>query len=316
VERLAGLTVETYNYEMEAFFGFAEKNVLSLETMKAADINAYLAARRSGQRIGQCSAAKALSALRSFFRFVCAAGLRSENPAALLETPERGQKLPRVLSRETVDRVLLSIETAVVTGKVPAGGRQPKAKRFIALRDRALFELVYSSGLRISEVLGLDLKDVFWTERLIRVTGKGSKERLIPFGEEAETWMKKYLAETRQVLAGLKRSNALFLSRNGKRLSRKSIWRNYALIAEANGVGSRVHTLRHSFATELLRGGADLRSVQALLGHADLTTTQVYTHVANSALRENHRKYLPVLDLKTSDGSLDLLKEENCGGHK
>jgi integrase/recombinase XerD len=166
------------------------------------------------------------------------------------------------------------------------------------VRDRALFELVYSSGLRVSEAVTLDLGDVFFKESVLRVMGKGSKERLVPFGGEAASALKRYLAESRPVLLGARRSSALFVTRMGKRLGRKGIWKNYKALAALNGTSSRLHTLRHSFATELLAGGADLRSVQELLGHRDITTTQIYTHVDVSRLREEHRKYMPELCLR------------------
>jgi integrase/recombinase XerD len=163
------------------------------------------------------------------------------------------------------------------------------------LRDRALFELVYSCGLRISEASGLDLVDLSFGEGLARVRGKGGKERLVPFGSEASRWLRAYLVEARPRLAKAKRSPAVFLNRSGSRLSRKGIWKNYAAAAGMVGAGTKLHTLRHSFATELLGGGADLRSVQELLGHADLNTTQINTHVDAAALRASHRRYLPRL---------------------
>jgi integrase/recombinase XerD len=149
--------------------------------------------------------------------------------------------------------------------------------------------------------VGLDLKDIFFGERILRVKGKGGKERMAVFGDEAAGRLKTYLKESRPLLAGKKQLKALFISRRGKRLSRKGIWKNYSLLAALAGTSSKLHTLRHSFATELLAGGADLRQVQELLGHADLATTQIYTHVDVSLLRENHRKYLPRLGLSKPD---------------
>jgi integrase/recombinase XerD len=163
------------------------------------------------------------------------------------------------------------------------------------IRDRALFEFVYSAGLRISEAAGLNLGDLFFDEQLARVRGKGGKERLVPFGGEAARWLKIYLNEARPGLAGAGKSRALFIGKGGRRLSRKGIWKNYGAVTNLLGISSKIHTLRHSYATELLAGGADLRSVQELLGHANLETTQIYTHVDLSRLRENHRRYLPKL---------------------
>jgi integrase/recombinase XerD len=170
--------------------------------------------------------------------------------------------------------------------------------------------MIYSSGLRISEAAGLNLRDIDFRERIARVKGKGGKERFAVFGPEAAMWLKRYLEESRAVLTGRAAASnacALFVGRSGKRLSRKGIWKNYARYAKLAGTGSRVHSLRHSFATGLLQGGADLRTVQALLGHADLATTQIYTHVDSSLLRESHRRDLPRLGKSTG-------KRRNGGG--
>jgi integrase/recombinase XerD len=165
----------------------------------------------------------------------------------------------------------------------------------LGIRDRALLELIYSAGLRVSEAVSLNVADIFLAEGIARVTGKGDRERLVVFGAEAEQWLKRYLSESRPLLSRSRRISALFIGRSGRRLSRKGIWKNYAALTTQLGMGSRLHSLRHSFATELLAGGADLRSVQELLGHVDLSTTQIYTHVNNSMLRENHNRYLPKL---------------------
>jgi integrase/recombinase XerD len=178
-----------------------------------------------------------------------------------------------------VDRLLALIDT-----------RSP-----LGIRNRALYELIYSAGLRVSEAVALNTRDLFLSEKMTRVTGKGRKERLVVFGPDAVFWLRRYLTEVRPFLAGHRQSPALFVTRSGKRLSRKGIWKNYAALATEAGISSRLHTLRHTFATDLLAGGADLRSVQELLGHADISTTQVYTHVNASLLKENHRRYLPRL---------------------
>jgi integrase/recombinase XerD len=283
LERRAPLTAETYRFEIQCFMEWLNLQGLTVETVGAAALSGYLAFRREKSGIGACSARKAQAALRSFFRFVVDEGLRSDNPAALLEPAERPFRLPDVLSSEAVDRVLSTVDTVKPRG----------------LRDRALFELIYSSGLRVSEAVRLNLNDVSLTDGVVRVFGKGSKERLVPFGQEARCLLNRYLAEGRPALSGAKRSGAFFISASGKRLSRKTIWKRYAAAARGAGMSTKLHTLRHSFATELLAGGADLRSVQELLGHADLATTQIYTHVDVSALRANHRKYLPRLQGQT-----------------
>jgi integrase/recombinase XerD len=280
VERRSTATVAVYGTELRRFLDYAEKNGMEIETAGADRIVAYLEWRRTAHRLDSRSMAKIISSLRCFFRFAMAEGIRTDNPAALLESPRRRFTLPETMNRETVERLLAVMDT---------GGP-------LGLRNRALFEMIYSSGLRISEAAGLNIKDVDFKEEIARVRGKGSKERLAVFGSEAAVWLRRYLAEGRPALAGGSvRSSALFIGRSGRRLSRKGIWKNYARYAALTGTPSRVHTLRHSFATGLLQGGADLRTVQALLGHADLATTQVYTHVDVNLLKESHRKYLPRL---------------------
>jgi integrase/recombinase XerD len=212
-----------------------------------------------------------------------AEGQRSDNPASLLENPRMSSTLPETMGPDDVEKILAAIDC-----KTPLG-----------LRDRALFEMVYSSGLRISEAAGLNLRDIDFKESVAKVTGKGSKQRLAVFGSVASEWLKRYIDESRPALLGNRLtagSKALFVGRSGKRLSRKGIWKNYSKYAQAAGAGSKVHTLRHSFATGLLKGGADLRTVQALLGHSDIATTQIYTHVDSKLLKENHRKFLPKLE--------------------
>jgi integrase/recombinase XerD len=226
--------------------------------------------------------------MRSFFRYLSDSGLRSDNPAARLEMPRRGIRIPAVLSRQKIESLLEATDSSKPLG----------------IRNRALYELIYSAGLRVSEAVHLDLKNLYFNERIIRVRGKGDKERMAVFGDEAAQWLKRYLEEARPILAGSGLSKkAFFLARSGKRLSRKGIWKNYSLLAVLQGTSSKLHTLRHSFATELLAGGADLRQVQELLGHSDLATTQIYTHVDVSLLRENHRKYLPKLNIEGKTGN-------------
>jgi integrase/recombinase XerD len=279
LERRAPLTAETYRFEIRRFMDWIGGEGLSVRDIGPAGLSRYLEARRAVDGIEPRSAAKAVSALRSFFRFAAEEGIREDNPALILEVPRRSLRLPGVLPRESVERIFASVDTGTPLG----------------LRNRALFELVYSAGLRISEVVSLNTEDIFFSQGLARVRGKGGKERLVVFGAEAADWLKRYLSESRPLLLGSRRNSALFVGKRGNRLSRKGIWKNYAQSAGGTGAGTKLHTLRHSFATELLAGGADLRSVQELLGHADLSTTQIYTHVDVSLLRESHRRYLPKL---------------------
>jgi integrase/recombinase XerD len=286
VERCSPLTVDTYCFEIRRFLEFCappENTGQGIQDPLGADplfLASYLDHRKAADGIDARSTAKAISALRSFYNFIISDGLKVDNPALILQSPERNTRLPEVHSREQVEIMLAAVNTAVPTG----------------IRDRSLFELIYSAGLRVSEAVALDRDDIFFGESVARIHGKGGKERLVVFGEEADLWLKRSLADGRPLLAKAKQSSALFIGRTGKRLSRKGIWKNYAGITAALGMSSRIHVLRHSFATDMLAGGADLRSVQELLGHADLSTTQVYTHVDSGMLRENHDRYLPRLD--------------------
>jgi len=282
VERRAVLTRECYRLEIRRFLEFLDAKNLSLESTDAEVLLSYLTMRRNVDKIDSRSAAKAISALRSFFRFAMDERLVKENPAVVIEKPKRKINIPEVMDRKTIDGFLSNIKT-----ENPLG-----------IRDRCLFELIYSTGIRVSEAVGLNIRDVDINGGVAKVRGKGNKERLVLFGKEAAFWLEQYLKEAREKLAGkVNKSDALFIGRSGKRLSRKGIWKNYAIWASLAGISSHIHTLRHSFATSLLAGGADLRTVQELLGHADLSTTQIYTHVDVGLLRENHRRFLPKLNI-------------------
>jgi integrase/recombinase XerD len=289
-ERRSPLTAETYRVEVRRFLDWLSGEKLELATIDSLGLSRYLERRRNLDRIDPRSAAKVISVLRSFFRFVIEESIRDDNPASVLEIPRRSLRLPEVLSREAVERIL-----NLADPETPLG-----------LRDLTIFELIYSAGLRVSEAVSLNLRDLELPGSssapsgegaggIARVRGKGNKERLVVFGEVAAFLLKRYLRESRPRLAGNRHSPALFIGRLGRRLSRKGIWKNYARFSILAGTSSRLHALRHTFATELLSGGADLRSVQELLGHSDLTTTQIYTHVDVSLLRESHRKFLPRL---------------------
>jgi integrase/recombinase XerD len=237
--------------------------------------------RGNADKIKPRSIAKAISALRSFYRFAMDERLVESNPADVLESPKRKLNIPEVMDKKTIENLLNVIDTSKPQG----------------CRDRCLFELIYSAGLRVSEAVGLNIKDVDIEGEFAKVRGKGNKERIVLFGKEAAEKLKQYLQFARPELAGkINKTHALFIGRNGNRLSRKGIWKNYAKFACLAGTSSHIHTLRHSFATSLLAGGADLRTVQELLGHADLGTTQIYTHVDTAILRENHHRYLPKLN--------------------
>jgi integrase/recombinase XerD len=282
VKRLSVLTGETYCFEIQRFLDYLENRKIDALCAGIDDVFAYISIRRNIDGIDSRSLSKAVSCLRSFFGFMVEQGMREDNPAEVIESPRRRMRLPQTLDRNTVEALLKNVDI-----KTPHG-----------LRDRALFELVYSAGLRVSEAAGLNITDIDLEGGIAKVRGKGNKERLALFGREASSWIKLYMEDSRPKLSGNaqgRQSPALFIGKSGKRLSRKGIWKNYAKAASLAGVSSRIHNLRHSFATELLAGGADLRTVQELLGHADLSTTQIYTHVDVRTLRENHKRFLPKL---------------------
>ena len=283
IERLSTLTKETYCSEVKRFLGFLEEKNTPLAAAGTKVLCDYIVMRSTIEKLDPVSIAKTISALKSFFRFAMDERLTDNNPAEILETPKRRLKLPDVLDKKSIEELLDKINVS-----------KPKG-----CRDRCLFELIYSAGLRVSEAAGLNINDVDIDSGFVKVKGKGDKERLALFGREASVQLKMYLNDARPKLSGsVNKSKALFIGRSGKRLSRKGIWKNYAKYAAVTGVSTRLHALRHSFATSLLAGGADLRTVQALLGHADISTTQIYTHVEVSMLKEQHRRFLP--NLKTN----------------
>lgn len=273
---MAARSVRTYAREVKSFLAFLSRGPESLQEVDFTTLEDYLRLRREQDGVDQRTVAKIISSLRSFFQFLVLEGLCSHNAAARLEVPKMPQRLPGVLSLESVERILEQIDTSTHFG----------------LRDRALFELIYSCGLRISEAVELSLDRVYLREELLRVLGKGDKERLVPLGGEAVFWLQRYLTEARPRLA--RQANSyVFLNHHGRQLSRKGMWKRFKELTEKAGVEAKVHTLRHSFATHLLEGGADLRSVQELLGHADISTTQIYTHIDKEELQVYHKDYHP-----------------------
>lgn len=273
-EARSRLTASTYAGTVMQFLSWLDIKGLSPEKAVTEDCIRFIL-DKSDTGVEGKTIAKDIAALRSFFRFLILEHLRTDNPADALESPSREKNLPRVLSPEQVDVFLSAIKMDTVYG----------------IRDRALFELVYSCGLRVGEVVTLSLPDIFFKENMILVRGKGAKERMVPFGCEAKKWLVFYIENARTELLGKRISNALFINNRGTRLSRKGIWKRFQDIEALSGIEAKVHTLRHSFATHLLAGGADLRSVQDLLGHADVSTTQIYTHIENESLQLYHADY-------------------------
>jgi len=220
-----------------------------------------------------------ISAVRTYFRFLLSDGVVARDPSERLETPKRWRTLPDVLTVEEVSRLISS----------------PTLDDPLAFRDRAMLELAYGAGLRVSEWITLGTRDVLLEDKLVRVFGKGSKERLVPIGRSAIGAVATYVRELRPRLEKGAGKGALFLNARGEPLTRMGAWRILRKYVERAGITKAVspHTLRHSFATHLLEGGADLRAVQEMLGHADISTTQIYTHVDREYLRQVHRQYHP-----------------------
>ncbi len=275
--RLSRETVSTYTRECAAYCNYLNKGGIAPASASSKDVIAFLVQRQLTP-VDQRTIAKVLSGIRSFYRYLAEEGLVEHNPADLVDSPRQKNCLPNVLKREDLERFFSCIDIGTPVG----------------LRDRALFELIYSCGLRISEAVSLLPEQVFISQGIIRVTGKGGKERLVPLGEVAAYWLGKYLGEARPgLMKGKPGNESLFISQLGRGISRKGIWKRFKQIALKAGIDAKVHTLRHSFATHLLQGGADLREVQELLGHADIGTTQVYTHLDKEDLKKSHARFHP-----------------------
>jgi integrase/recombinase XerD len=273
---LSRATVSTYTSETRAFLSWLHAEGRTAAAAGADDVSAWLVSRQV-QNIDARTLAKAASAIRAFFRFLVLDGRIDSNPARLVDAPRVAMRIPRYLATEEIDALLDACDTAEPLG----------------MRDRALFELIYSCGLRVTEAVRLTADRVSLKEGVVRVWGKGSRERMVPLGARARHELDRYLAASRPSLVGRKRADALFLGRGGRMLSRAAVWKAFKRLALKAGLEGKVHSLRHSFATHLLQGGADLRSVQELLGHVDIGTTQIYTHVSQEVLKRTHADFHP-----------------------
>lgn len=276
VERLCVQTAFTYKLSVETFLHWCVENQIKISQVSVQNLIYFLAWRKTNN-CAPLTVAKDISSLRSFGFYLIRQKIWTENIVLMLDRPKAARSLPKVLSVKQVESLLSAIDTSTVSGK----------------RDAALFEMIYSCGLRISEACSLLVENLHMNEKLIMVRGKGDKERIIPFGETAREKMLVYLNESRPVLVGRKSVREIFVNYRGEPISRKGVWKRFQNLESISGITSKVHTLRHSFATHLLAGGADLRSVQELLGHSDLATTQIYTHVDDNQLSAYHKKYFP-----------------------
>ena len=274
VSRMSEMTAQTYKISAQEFLEWLVEQKIKLRDVTAQNLVYFLMSRKT-QGNAELTIAKDISALRAFGDYLVRKNYWTQNAALLLDRPKAGRHLPKVLSVEQTEELLASIDTSEPLG----------------VRDDALFELIYSCGLRISEACGLLVSNVHFEEHLILVHGKGDKERLVPFGEVAAKKLQKYMEEVRPELVKGRNISEVFVNYKGEPISRKGVWKRFQQMEALSGVKAKVHTLRHSFATHLLAGGADLRSVQELLGHSDLSTTTIYTHVTDTQLEDAHKKY-------------------------
>ena len=282
VERnLARNSLESYERDLQQYHQYL-KTELKLKTIRNVTLGHIRSFVRklSNRGLAANSIKRAVSSIRTYHNFLSAEGHMEDNPAQLVDTPKIPRKLPNVFTIQEIDKIL---------GIIPENAP-------MAQRDLAIFEMMYSCGLRVTELCDFKTSDILWDSEMIRVQGKGSKQRFVPIGPIARENLKNYLNRERNTLADKNPNVAeVFLSRNGRKLTRMMIWVLLKKWTESAEVKKEVspHTLRHSFATHLLEGGADLRSVQEMLGHTDITTTQVYTHLDKEHLKEVHRTYHP-----------------------
>lgn len=271
-------TLQAYRRDLERFVAFAEAHGLALSKIRRAELVDYLSSLYH-QELGSRSVARHLVTLRQFYRFLSAEGEVSDDPALNIESPKFRNSLPAFLSVAEVDRLLA----------------QPDPGSPLGLRDKAMIELMYSTGLRVSELCGLQVADLQTQTGCLRCTGKGNKQRLVPVGRSALTVVEQYLREARPKLLREKSSSYLFLGPRGARMNRMVFWKIISEYGRKAGLRLRMkpHMLRHSFATHLLDRGADLRSVQMMLGHADISTTQIYTHVVEERLKQVYKAHHP-----------------------
>ena len=279
VERnLSPHTVEGYGRDVRRFLTFLEDHGVDLEDAETSDIEAYTRSLRVD--LSSRSVARALSALRTFYRFLRGEGEVESDPTGEVERPRQWKKLPVVLDIFQVEEILA----------------QPDTDEDLGLRDRAMLEVCYGAGLRVSELLDLEQQHVLYREGLLRVVGKGDKERLVPLGDVAIRYTRRWMeGPRRRLLKKAPATDVVFLNNRGRPLSRMGFWKILKKYVDRAGITRHVtpHTLRHSFATHLLEGGADLRAVQEMLGHADISTTQIYTHVDRSYLKQVHKSFHP-----------------------
>lgn len=281
IERgLSQNTRKSYERDLEQYLTFLTEQ--HIKDWQAVDRVLILSFLQQLQQSGKSSATiiRMVSSLRRFHQFLRQERFTDHDPMQHIDSPKKQQKLPDTLSLSEVERL---IET-------------PDTKEVLGIRDRAILEVMYATGLRVSELIGLQLKDLHLSMGLLQTTGKGDKERIVPLGDLAIQWIETYLEEARPFLTRKHPEEShLFVNNHGKQLSRQGIWKNLKALVRKAGITKNVtpHTLRHSFATHLLENGADLRTVQELLGHTDISTTQIYTHITKKRMTEVYKQHFP-----------------------
>lgn len=269
-------TLSAYGSDLRIFAKWLkDRPMLEVDNGQLSD---FLASRYK-EGIGNRSSARILSSLRRFYGYYIRENRISVDPTALIASPHIGRLLPLSLSEQDVELLLAAPEVTHAQG----------------YRDKAMLEMLYATGLRVSELVGLKFEQISFRQGVVRITGKGNKERLVPVGEEAMSWLEGYMGQARKALLGERQCNYLFVTNRAGGMTRQAFWYIIKRHAKKAGINKELspHTLRHAFATHLLNHGADLRVVQLLLGHSDLSTTQIYTHIAGARLKELHAKYHP-----------------------
>lgn len=276
---LSRATLAAYGADLRGLAGWLRQRGTAVEDATADVLGDYFAARMQAGASPR-SVARLLSSVRRYYRYLTQTGARLDDPSARLPAPRLGRPLPKSLTERDVEALLAAPDVATTVG----------------LRDRAMLETLYATGLRVSELVSLPVARLNTRQGVVRVVaGKGGKDRLVPLGEEAIEWLERYLGEARPAILEGRMSDALFITNRGEAMTRQAFWYLIRRYAQRAGIDKPLspHTLRHAFATHLLDHGADLRSLQMLLGHADLSTTQIYTHVARERLKELHARHHP-----------------------
>ncbi len=270
-------TLESYRFDLVKYLRYLKNHgVADLNSVTSENISRFV---HTLSGLKATSKARHLSAIRAFHKYLLNEDYADSNPAELIDSPKLGRRLPSTLTPQEMEKIL----------------EQPYPKDYLGLRDKAILEFLYASGVRISEMINFKTKNFLPQIGWVRIIGKGNKERLVPIGDEGIKAIKEYLKRSRTYLAKPDSEDIMFLNRRGKKLSRMGAWKIIMRYIHQAGIKKKVtpHTIRHSFATHLLEGGADLRAVQEMLGHADISTTQVYTHIDRDFIKQEHRSYHP-----------------------